>query len=45
MRSLGIITDSINVTVMGVGHTLVNIYEEKLPGKFFDQKQAENRKT
>ena len=30
MRSIGIITDSIDVTVMGVCHTLVNIYEEKL---------------
>ena len=30
MRSLGIITDSIDITVMGVCHTLVNINEEKL---------------
>ena len=30
MKSIGIITDSIDVTVMGVCHTLVNIYEEKL---------------
>ena len=31
MRSLGIITDSIDVTVMGVGCTLVSIYENKAP--------------
>ena len=31
MRSLGIITDSIDITFMGVGRTLVNIYERKLP--------------
>ena len=31
MRPLGIVTDSIDVTVMGVNHTLVNIYEGKLP--------------
>ena len=30
MRPLGIVTDSIDVTVMGVNHTLVNIYEGKL---------------
>ena len=30
MRSLGIITERIDVTVMGVGRTLVNIYERKL---------------
>ena len=31
MRSLGIITERIDVTVMGVSRTLVNIYERKLP--------------
>ena len=31
MRSLGIITDSIDVTVMGVCCTLISIYEKKLP--------------
>ena len=31
MRSLGIITESIDVTIMPVGRTLVNIYEGKLP--------------
>ena len=31
MRSLGIITDSIDITVMGVNHTLVNTCEGKLP--------------
>ena len=31
MRPLGIVTDSIDVTVMGVNHTLVNIYEGKFP--------------
>ena len=30
MRSLDIITERIDVTVMGVGRTLVNIYETKL---------------
>ena len=29
MRSLGIIAESINVTVMGVDRTLVNIYKGK----------------
>ena len=31
MRPLGIVTDRIDVTVMGVNHTLVNIYEGKFP--------------
>ena len=31
MRPLGIITESIDVTVMGVVGTLVNIYEGKRP--------------
>ena len=31
MRPLGIITDSIDVTVVGVDHTLVNIYDGKFP--------------
>ena len=31
MRPLGIITESIDVTVMGVVRTLVNIYEGKRP--------------
>ena len=31
MRSLGIITESIDVTIMPVGRTLVNIYEGKFP--------------
>ena len=31
MRSLGIITESIDVTIMPVSRTLVNIYEGKLP--------------
>ena len=30
MRSLGIITDCIDVTIMAVDRTLVNIYEGKL---------------
>ena len=30
MRSLGIIADSIDVTIMAVDRTLVNIYEGKL---------------
>ena len=31
MRSLGIITESIDVTIMPVRRTLVSIYEGKLP--------------
>ena len=30
MRSLGIIADSMDVTIMAVDRTLVNIYEGKL---------------